>query len=68
MLFKNGHHVHAYAFNGSSVSKGYWRDVGTLDSYYQANMELTASEPKLDIFDPEMANLDLPVAITASQI
>ena len=50
---KNGHHVLAYPFNSSSFSKGYWRDVGTLDSYYQSNLELTVEEPKLDIFDPE---------------
>ena len=50
---KNGHHVLAYPFVDSSVSKGYWRDVGTLDSYYQSNLELTSPEPKLDIFDPE---------------
>lgn len=50
---KNGHSVLAFPFNDSPVSKGYWRDVGTLDSYYQSNLELTEPEPKLDIFDPE---------------
>jgi glucose-1-phosphate adenylyltransferase len=29
----------------------YWRDVGTIDSYYQANIELTAVEPQLNIYD-----------------
>jgi glucose-1-phosphate adenylyltransferase len=30
----------------------YWRDVGTLDSYFEANMELLLPEPPFDLFDP----------------
>jgi glucose-1-phosphate adenylyltransferase len=29
----------------------YWRDVGTLDSYFEANMELLRQEPAFDLFD-----------------
>ena len=29
----------------------YWRDVGTIDSYYQANIELTGVEPQLNLYD-----------------
>ncbi|MEZ6095055.1 MAG: glucose-1-phosphate adenylyltransferase [Pirellulaceae bacterium] len=29
----------------------YWRDVGTLDAYYEANMDLIAVEPELNIYD-----------------
>jgi glucose-1-phosphate adenylyltransferase len=29
----------------------YWRDVGTIDSYYQANLELTEVEPQLNLYD-----------------
>jgi glucose-1-phosphate adenylyltransferase len=29
----------------------YWRDVGTIDSYYQANIELTQVEPQLNLYD-----------------
>src|SRR5262249_39231345 len=29
----------------------YWRDVGTIDSYYQANIELTGVEPLLNLYD-----------------
>jgi glucose-1-phosphate adenylyltransferase len=29
----------------------YWRDVGTLDAYYQANMDLIAVEPVLNMYD-----------------
>jgi glucose-1-phosphate adenylyltransferase len=31
---------------------GYWRDVGTLESYWQAHMDLLASEPPLILDDP----------------
>ena len=29
----------------------YWRDVGTLDAYYEANMDLVAIEPELNLYD-----------------
>jgi glucose-1-phosphate adenylyltransferase len=29
----------------------YWRDVGTIDTYYQANIELTGVEPQLNLYD-----------------
>ena len=29
----------------------YWRDVGTIDAFWQANIDLTDFEPKLDIYD-----------------
>ena len=48
-------HVHAHSFRDSCVnmSKGvpYWRDVGTLDAYWEANMELTRVVPDLNLYD-----------------
>ena len=32
-------------------SKPYWRDVGTLDAYYQANMDLIDIDPVLNLYD-----------------
>ena len=32
---------------------GYWRDVGTLESYYDANMDLRSMEPALQLHNPE---------------
>ncbi len=29
----------------------YWRDVGTIDSYWEANIDLTATEPQLNLYD-----------------
>lgn len=34
-----------------SGEAGYWRDVGTIDSYYQANMELLDITPELNLYD-----------------
>ena len=31
---------------------GYWRDVGTIDGYWEAHMELLAAEPRLTLDDP----------------
>lgn len=47
-LLRQGKGIYAYPFSG------YWQDIGTIESYYQANMELLKEEPELDIFDPEV--------------
>jgi glucose-1-phosphate adenylyltransferase len=31
----------------------YWRDVGTIDAYYEANMDLIAIDPLLNLYDPD---------------
>jgi glucose-1-phosphate adenylyltransferase len=48
--------VYAYRFGGTAgrVSPDrYWRDVGTIDSYYEANMELLRPVPSLDLYQPD---------------
>jgi glucose-1-phosphate adenylyltransferase len=35
--------------------EGYWRDVGTVDSYWQANMDLLVDLPELDLYNPSTA-------------
>ena len=48
-----GDAVFAYPFaDQSSIDAVYWRDVGTIDAYYEANCELTGVEPGLDLYDP----------------
>jgi glucose-1-phosphate adenylyltransferase len=32
---------------------GYWADIGTLEAYYDANLDLVSDRPRLDLFDPE---------------
>ncbi len=40
----------AYPFRDDHGNQAYWRDVGTVDSYWQANMELCAVEPELNLY------------------
>jgi len=32
---------------------GYWRDIGTIRSFYEANLELTTENPQFNIYDPD---------------
>jgi glucose-1-phosphate adenylyltransferase len=46
--------VYAYDVVGRGVSREYyWQDVGTLDSYFDANMELLLPDPPFALYDPE---------------
>jgi glucose-1-phosphate adenylyltransferase len=54
-LVKNGKAV-AHRFTKSCVrstaeSEAYWRDVGTIDAYWEANLDLTDFVPALDLYD-----------------
>lgn len=49
-------HVAAHPFELSCVgyqpgTEPYWRDVGTIESYWEANIDLTATVPALDMYD-----------------
>jgi glucose-1-phosphate adenylyltransferase len=41
----------AYPFRNKQGQPAYWRDVGTLHSYWQTNMELCSVEPELNLYD-----------------
>jgi glucose-1-phosphate adenylyltransferase len=46
--------VSAYRFRDKNrKAVPYWRDVGTLDAYYQANMDLVEVDPVLNLYDRE---------------
>jgi glucose-1-phosphate adenylyltransferase len=48
------HRVFAYPFRDENrKSAAYWRDVGTLDAYYQTSMDLIQVEPILNLYDRE---------------
>lgn len=46
MMLQDGMKIYAYPF------KGYWKDVGTIQSLWEANMDLLEFPPKFDIDDP----------------
>ncbi len=46
--------VFAYPFQDENRKKDlYWRDVGTLDAYYEANLDLVSVDPELNMYDSE---------------
>ncbi|MFZ9628225.1 MAG: glucose-1-phosphate adenylyltransferase [Ilumatobacteraceae bacterium] len=51
--------AHVYDFSKNIVpgqderEKGYWRDVGTIDSYYDANMDLLAPVPVFNLYNDQ---------------
>ena len=46
--------VLAYRFNDENKkSSKYWRDIGTLDAYFEANMDLCQVNPEFNLYDPE---------------
>jgi glucose-1-phosphate adenylyltransferase len=57
MMLERGDKVFAYSFFDNSLpgmganERGYWKDVGTLDSYYEANMDLISVSPQLNLYN-----------------
>jgi glucose-1-phosphate adenylyltransferase len=52
MLAKTG--VYAYRFyDENKKASKYWRDIGTLDAYFEANMDLCHVNPEFNLYDPE---------------
>ena len=50
------HRVFAYMFgtdHGRVSPDGYWRDVGTIDAYYQANMDLLEPVPSMNLYQDD---------------
>jgi glucose-1-phosphate adenylyltransferase len=46
--------VFSYRFyDENKKSAKYWRDIGTLDAYYEANMDLCQVNPEFNLYDPE---------------
>ena len=46
--------AHPFALScvpASNVAEPYWRDVGTIDAYWEANIDLTATDPELNLYD-----------------
>ena len=58
-MLNNGSRVFIYNFADNYIDgmkqaeRGYWKDVGSVDSYWQANMDLLAYEPELDLYSPD---------------
>ena len=76
MMLERGDRVFAYNFHDNTVpgmtaeERGYWKDVGTIDAYYNANMDLIKVTPQLNLYNyqwPILTNQgNLPPAKTVS--
>ncbi|MFZ4481983.1 MAG: glucose-1-phosphate adenylyltransferase, partial [Rhodoferax sp.] len=57
------HRVFAHSFEESCVNMvdatPYWRDIGTVDAYWEANMDLTSVVPELNLYDDDWPILSL---------
>jgi glucose-1-phosphate adenylyltransferase len=46
--------VYSYRFyDENKKSAKYWRDIGTIDAYYEASMDLCQVNPEFNLYDPE---------------
>jgi glucose-1-phosphate adenylyltransferase len=56
-MLRDGFRVHAHRFSHSCVNMvdghPYWRDVGTIDAYLEANLDLTRVRPELNMYDEQ---------------
>jgi glucose-1-phosphate adenylyltransferase len=65
MLVTRGEaHVYDFSRNdvpgASEVERGYWRDVGTIDAFYDAHMDLISVEPEFNLYNREWPILTWP--------
>jgi glucose-1-phosphate adenylyltransferase len=56
-LIQRGYRVRAHPFGDSCVNmnegRPYWRDVGTIDAFWEANLDLTHVTPDLNLYDAQ---------------
>lgn len=59
MLLGEGKNIYVYNFAQNSfpgmtkAEQGYWKDVGSIDAYWQANMDLLSYNPELNLYSKE---------------
>ena len=59
MLLGEGQPIYVYNFADNEFAgmtdaeRGYWRDVGSIDAYWQANMDLLSATPELNIYSKD---------------
>jgi glucose-1-phosphate adenylyltransferase len=53
-LVNSGERVFAYLFwDENKKAAKYWRDVGTIDAYFEASMDLVSVDPLFNLYDPD---------------
>ena len=75
----HSHRVHAYDFSGNHIpgalpheEPAYWRDVGTLDAYMEAHLDIAGETPRFNLHNPHwplrFVSTGRPAATVASAI
>jgi glucose-1-phosphate adenylyltransferase len=58
-MLVDSNEAYVYDFRDNDVpgqresERGYWRDVGTLDSYYEAHLDLISADPEFSLYNPQ---------------
>jgi glucose-1-phosphate adenylyltransferase len=67
-----GKHIIPYAINKFNVYafpyEGYWEDIGTIKSFYEATLDLTNDNPAFDFFDPDAPVFTHPRFLPSSKV
>ncbi len=50
-MLKNNRKIYVHNFVDENNQPKYWRDIGTRDAYYQANMDLVRPHPEFNLYD-----------------
>jgi len=56
LLADGGERIYGYRFGGERgrvTPDGYWSDLGSIDTYFRANMDLLKADPPLDLYQPD---------------
>ncbi|MBQ2611803.1 glucose-1-phosphate adenylyltransferase [bacterium] len=59
MLLEQGKNIYIYNFHDNTFAgmsdreRGYWKDVGSIDAYWQANMDLLSFDPELNLYSTQ---------------
>ncbi len=65
--------AHLYDFANNDVpgatdhDRGYWRDIGTLDDYYEAHLDLAAAHPFFSLYNDDWPILTLPGSLSPAK-
>ena len=58
--------VLAYGFHDENrKTKPYWKDIGTIESYFESSMDLISVTPEFNFYDLELAHENLSISISS---
>ncbi len=68
-MVNSGQRVYAFPFRDDSGARpGYWRDVGTIDAYYDAHKDILGEQPAFNLSDPEWSFFSAQMRLPAAEI